>query len=51
MKDYQLIEGWYNKDEERLETDKGGWKLTKERFTEKVTKGEIIILPQMKAAI
>ena len=51
MKDGKMLGGWYDKDNERLETEDGGWKLTKERFREKVTKGEIVILPQMKAAV
>lgn len=51
FKDGQIIEGWYDKEAQRLETDNGGWVLTTERFREKVTKGEIIILNKMKAAV
>lgn len=51
LKDGQIIEGWYDKEAQRLETDNGGWVLTADRFREKVTKGEIIILNKMKAAV
>ncbi len=51
IKDGVTLEGWYDKDKSILTTDNEAWELTQDRFREKVAKGEIIILPQMKAAV
>jgi len=51
IKDGVTLEGWYDKDKNILTTDKEEWKLTQDRFRDKVAKGEIVILPQMKAAV
>ena len=52
LKDERVIEGWYEKDKNLLTTDDKELKeLTPERFRELVAKGEITILPNMKAAV
>ena len=51
LKDGEMMEGWYDKDKESFITDSGMFQLTKQRFTELLTKGEIMILQQMKAAV
>lgn len=52
FKDGEVFEGWYEKDKNLLTTDSNGyWEVTPERFNELVAKGEISILPKMKAAV
>lgn len=52
LKDGNVIEGWYEKDKNLLTTeDNKPWELTPDRFSELVAKGEITILPKMKAAV
>lgn len=50
--DGKMIEGWYNQSLNSVTPNQGKpWELTKERFTELVTKGNIVILNKMKAAV
>lgn len=51
LKDGKMLEGWYDQSKSTLTTDNETLILTKERFIEMVTKGEIIILNKMKAAV
>lgn len=51
-KNGQVFEGWYEKDKNLLKTDSNEyWEVKPERFNELVARGEIVILPKMKAAV